>query len=69
MALYYNSSLKRDDYVLFYVVKTFKRTASNSSEIAETQWFDLKSLPKDASKATKNRVSEYLGIKSGDGTW
>lgn len=67
--VYYNSTLKREDYVVFYIVDKFKLVKSNSPEIEDAQWFDLKNLPKDATKATKNRVAEYLGLKANTEQW
>lgn len=67
--VYYNPNLKREDYVVFYIIEKFKRGKSNSPEIIDAQWFDLKKLPKDAAESTKNRVAEYMGTKKITEEW
>jgi len=67
--LYYNDFEKRDDYVAFYIVKSFKMEESNSPEIADMQWFPFDSLPEDITPATKRRLQEFLGQREKSDKW
>lgn len=60
MGIYHSDFLKRDDYVILYVVKLFSQVETVSPEIAELKWFKLNELPSDVSPATLRRIQEYL---------
>lgn len=70
LGVYHTTSNKRDDYIIFYLVKVFSiNEPAPSSEIAERSWFKLTTLPKDATEATQRRIQEYLNKKAISEKW
>jgi len=68
-SVYYANSEKRDDYIIFYIIKDARFIDMHSSEIAEKKWFSLDLLPEDISPATKRRIDEYLGVREISDRW
>jgi len=70
LGLYHNPKGKRDDYVVLYVCKKFKRHDNvTSPEILDSQWFSLHNLPPDIAPGTKRRIEEYLGTRPLSDKW
>ena len=69
LGFYHNRHKNRDDYVVVYVCKEFKKRDVVSREILEERWFSLKALPSDISPATKRRIEEYLGDRVLSDQW
>src|SRR5262249_15283506 len=68
-AVYYSHYEKRDDYIIFYIGRSFTQQPVYSPEIAESQWFPLEQLPEDATPATRRRIDEYLGQRKVTDLW
>ena len=49
----------KSDHVLVFVCHDFTLTGETDREIARFGFFDLESLPKDTSAATRRRIHEY----------
>ena len=69
LGFYHNPKEHRDDYVVVYVCKEFKREEASSPEILEARWFPIKDLPHDVTPGTKRRIEEYLGQRSLSEMW
>jgi ADP-ribose pyrophosphatase YjhB (NUDIX family) len=60
LAVYYNTKLGWDDYVLLYEVKLSSQQGQHDREIAEVRWFNIQQLPEDISPSTRKRIDEHL---------
>lgn len=69
LSVHYSRLEKRDDYIIFYLVKPQQLTEVNSPEILEKKWFAFDELPIDISPATERRINEYLGKAIISDTW
>ena len=68
-SVYHSRFEKRDDYIVFYIVKKISIDESDSWEIAEKKWFPLEKLPPDITPATLRRVEEVLGKREKSDIW
>ncbi|KGE01125.1 NUDIX domain-containing protein [Rhizobium sp. YS-1r] len=68
--VYYNRNTSRRDHVLFYRV-TVEQIAPRMPdiEIAESGFFALDALPKDATVATRSRIKELSGESEKSDYW
>lgn len=68
-SIYHSNKERRDDYIAFYIIKTFEMEETYSLEIAEKKWFSFDALPIDITPATTRRIEEYLGKRAVSDTW
>jgi 8-oxo-dGTP pyrophosphatase MutT (NUDIX family) len=61
-AVYFNRRVSRRDHVAVYIVKSFRQIAppQPNSEIVEHGFFATNELPADTSRATRERIAEFL---------
>lgn len=68
-SVYHSNFEKRDDYVVFYIVKKFEIKDSYSPEIADKKWFCVQDLPSETTPATRRRIEEFLGHRKKSDRW
>lgn len=67
MGIYYTNFDGKDDFIFFYIVKSFTRRENSESmnslspEIEECRFFPLNALPEGTSQSTRRRILEYQG--------
>jgi 8-oxo-dGTP pyrophosphatase MutT (NUDIX family) len=61
-AVYFNRRVSRRDHVAVYIVKSFRQIGppQPNREIVEHGFFAANALPADTSRATRERIAEFL---------
>jgi ADP-ribose pyrophosphatase YjhB (NUDIX family) len=70
-AVYFNRRLSRRDHVALYIVRAFRQIAppQPNSEIVAHGFFATEELPKDISRATRERIAEVLTGRAASELW
>ena len=70
-AVYFNRRVSRRDHVALYVVRAFRQIAppQPNSEIVAHGFFATGELPKDISRATRERIAEVLTGRAASELW
>jgi 8-oxo-dGTP pyrophosphatase MutT (NUDIX family) len=70
-AVYFNRRVSRRDHVALYVVRSFRQTAppQPNSEIVAHGFFATGELPADTSRATRERIAEFLTERAAAELW
>lgn len=70
VSVHSNERFFKGDHVLVYRFDAFEAGAlTHHGEIAETGWFDPRSLPGDAHRSTRDRMAEMFGGAPVDPRW
>ena len=70
VSVHSNERIFKGDHVLVYRFDAFEAGAlTHHGEIAETGWFDPRSLPEDAHRSTRDRMAEMFGGAPVDPRW
>ena len=70
-AIYFNRRVSRRDHVALYVVRSFRQLAppKPNREIVDHGFFAFDALPKDTSRATRERIVEALNGRQPAELW
>jgi 8-oxo-dGTP pyrophosphatase MutT (NUDIX family) len=70
-AVYFNRRVSRRDHVALYIVRAFRQIAppQPNSEIVAHGFFATGELPKDISRATRERIAEVLTGRAASELW
>ena len=70
-AVYFNRRVSRRDHVALYIVRAFRQIAppQPNSEIVAHGFFATEELPKDISRATRERIAEVLTGRAASELW
>ncbi len=70
-AVYFNRRVSQRDHVALYVVRAFRQIAppQPNSEIVAHGFFAITELPKDTSRATRERIGEVLTGRAASELW
>ncbi len=69
--LFFNAHVSRRDHVAVYVARQFRVTAERAPdrEIVSARFFAREALPPDATRATRARLDEILGLEPISELW